>query len=428
MPTARLKYTGNLPTGSNEIVLAELSPMKVAAAGLKWLVAEPYCDQDGSLVLYEYIGGAWTEFRELAVSAVTGETGLQEFYIENRNGVRLSWKNGGTNQTSFEIAMAVTSRRDAAFANILVMLTVGVNNTVNITDLTLSADSVTIYWGDGASDEYGVGSNNPTHTYSDGEPSHDIVVVGSLGAITALDAHDCDLSTMSGLFRLTSLVTLYLHNNSLTDIGDLSGLTSLTYLNLSNNSLTDIGDLSGLTSLTYLNLSNNGLTDIGDLSGLTSLTYLNLSNNSLTDIGDLSGLTSLTYLYLHINSLTDIGDLSGLTSLTYLNLFNNGLTDIGDLSGLTSLTYLYLSNNSLTDIGDLSGLTSLTYLNLSDNGLSQALVDGYLEDIASTIGSRPVAAYYFHGTNSAPSVPDGCDDYDTIVAHGDTILITGSCP
>jgi hypothetical protein len=120
MPTARLKYIGSLPTGSNEIVLAELSPMKVAAAGLKWLVAEPYCDQDGSFVLYEYIGGAWTEFRELAVSAVTGETSLHEFYIENRKGVRLSWKNGGTNQTSFEIAMAVTSRRDAAFAGILV--------------------------------------------------------------------------------------------------------------------------------------------------------------------------------------------------------------------------------------------------------------------------------------------------------------------
>jgi hypothetical protein len=119
MPTARLKYTGSLPTGSNEIVLAELSPMKVAAAGLKWLVAEPYCDQDGSLVLYEYIGGAWTEFRELAISAVTGKTSLYEFYIENRKGVRLSWKNGGTNQTSFEIAMAVTSRRDAAFASIL---------------------------------------------------------------------------------------------------------------------------------------------------------------------------------------------------------------------------------------------------------------------------------------------------------------------
>jgi hypothetical protein len=66
---------------------------------------------------------------------------------------------------------------------------------------------------------------------------------------------------------------------------------------------------------------------------------------------------------------------------------------------------------------------------LHDNAMVEAGVDAELDSITSTLGGRPASVEpLLAGTNAAPSIPDGCLDYNAIVAHGWTVTITGSCP
>jgi RNA polymerase sigma factor (sigma-70 family) len=191
-----------------------------------------------------------------------------------------------------------------------------------------------------------------------------------------------DISPLSGLTNLTSLLLDY---NSITDISSLSGLTNLINLSLSFNQITDISPLSGLIDLTLLHLDFNHITDTSPLSGLTNLTYLSLMSNLITDISLLGGLTNLTSLLLASNQITDISPLNGLTNLTYLYLESNQITDISPLNGLTNLTYLYLGLNQIADISSLRGLTNLTSLSLYSNPITDWSPVAHIE----TVYGRP---------------------------------------
>jgi hypothetical protein len=162
---------------------------------------------------------------------------------------------------------------------------------------------------------------------------------------------------------------------------------------------------------------------------LNQITKLYCYSNSITALGaGFAQMTALTELKPYNNQITNVSPLSGLTGLTILDLYNNQITNVSPLSGLTGLTYLRLNNNQITTFGTtLTALLSLGILHLQNNGLSQALVDQCLDDIADTIGSRPVSATFkINGSNAAPS-EDGCDDFDTIVAHGWDVYVTGNC-
>ena len=63
---------------------------------------------------------------------------------------------------------------------------------------------------------------------------------------------------------------------------------NLTVLHFSRNSVSDISSLSGLTRLTDLNLTYNSISDISALRGLTRLT--NLHVHDLPDLSDIQPL------------------------------------------------------------------------------------------------------------------------------------------
>ena len=68
-------------------------------------------------------------------------------------------------------------------------------------------------------------------------------------------------------------------------------LERVTKLNLIRNQLTSVTGLEKLTQLTFLNLDYNQLTDVKKLENLTQLRNLNLGNNQLTDVKGLEKLT-----------------------------------------------------------------------------------------------------------------------------------------
>jgi len=74
-------------------------------------------------------------------------------------------------------------------------------------------------------------------------------------------------------------VDLNIHAQDISDLTPLSGLTSLIGLRLAANSCTDLGPFRGLASPQYLELTGNGITDITPLSGLTNLMQFDLRFN-----------------------------------------------------------------------------------------------------------------------------------------------------
>ena len=85
-------------------------------------------------------------------------------------------------------------------------------------------------------------------------------------------------------------------------------MTALESLGLDGNQITDLSPLSELISLIFLSLDNNRITDLSALSGLTRLQRLGLRFNQIVDIGPLvsnPGLGRRDVLDLYRNPLNE---------------------------------------------------------------------------------------------------------------------------
>jgi len=78
-------------------------------------------------------------------------------------------------------------------------------------------------------------------------------------------------------------------------------LEKVTELDLRYKQLTSVTGLGKLTQLTFLDLRGNQLTDVKGLEKLTQLTRLYLTLNQLTDVKGLEKLTKLERLVLMYN-------------------------------------------------------------------------------------------------------------------------------
>ena len=175
--------------------------------------------------------------------------------------------------------------------------------------------------------------------------------------LRSLQATKAEISDLRGLEHATNLTTLNLYGNQLTDLSPLSGLESLISLDLGKNTITDIESLSSLTALTSLHLDGNELTNFSPLSSLTGLSILHLSRTGIRDLSVLESLTTLTDLYLRGNEISDISALSGLTALGWLFLEQNEISDVSPLVGLEALTSLRLLGNPVSNASVLYPLT-----------------------------------------------------------------------
>jgi len=130
------------------------------------------------------------------------------------------------------------------------------------------------------------------------------------------------------------LLRLTLFNGSGYDIKNLEGLQyckNLTELYLISNLIDDLSPISGLTGLTTLLLTYNNILDVTPLGALVNLVELDVANNLIGNIDSFASLTKLERLYLFNNQVTDLTPLTGLANLQTLKLANNPILEIGPL-------------------------------------------------------------------------------------------------
>lgn len=186
------------------------------------------------------------------------------------------------------------------------------------------------------------------------KPSGPLTQQDMLG-LTVLNAHDRNISDLTGLEAARNLNTLLLFSNHITNFSLPADLRALSLLDLGENQLRNVNLPAGLGHLNNLRLSGN-----------TNLTSLTLP----------VGMTNLSGIFLRFNALTNLTLPPDLFRLATLDILGNQLTHLDLPSGMTNLVELILARNQLTNLTlrpDMIQLTSLV-LGLPNNPLTQLVL------------------------------------------------------
>ena len=244
----------------------------------------------------------------------------------------------------------------------------------------------------------------------------------SMRKLTRLDAHNRQITALTGLEHALNLTELNLAGNDISDlvsiVRPLANLIQLTELHLGGNRIEDISPLGNLTQLTVLRLNENWrIEDISSLANLTQLRKADLDRNEIVDVGPLARLTNLESLDFRDNRIIDVRPLANLTQLTQLRLSENRIVDITPLVNLTNLVALWLSGNRITDVTALVNLTQLTDLRLNENRIVDVsplvrltkleLLDLRLNPITdySLLDAPAISHFFYDQTCEMPPLP-----------------------
>lgn len=207
--------------------------------------------------------------------------------------------------------------------------------------------------------------------------------------LTRLDAHNRDITDLTGLEFATNLNEIRANDNLIEDLSPLEGLIRLDVIELRHNVISDLSPLAGLINLEWLIVNDNLISDLSSLADLTHLNGLEISHNAISDFSPLAGLTKLENIWLSENPIADLSEFIGLASLRsfrswgtpvfnlsaltelpklqVLDICGGDILDISPLGDLTNLSELYLVGNEITDIAPLANLTNLKRLSLEHN-------------------------------------------------------------
>jgi hypothetical protein len=220
-----------------------------------------------------------------------------------------------------------------------------------------------------------IGDNAPTHTYTDGAPSHDV----SLGIDDPLSV----IAFLSVDARITSI--------------DLTPYTNLEVLRVERNLIA--GSIQGL-------------------EGLTALTNVRVWLNNINFL-PLTTLVNITYLDCRSNPLTDLPGLENLTQLKTLIAFSCLFTDDFDTSAMPNLhTYRIQDNPSMGSISIASN-PLLTTFEIRNTGRTEGELNQYLIDL-DTNGA--VNGYFDYSNNPEDPTSSSYDAYQALLAKGWTIV------
>ena len=202
--------------------------------------------------------------------------------------------------------------------------------TQNVSPITPTITGTVADWKSVGSDEgNNLGVSNPTFTYTDSSIEH---------LVTATDFDPLDVIQINAPL------------DGITSISNLSAFSNLQVLKLFLNELTEITWLGNITSLVEVDLFDNDVSDIGDISGLVNLETLQLSLNPIGILGDLSSLNSLIELKAYDCSMTSIGNLNS-SVLVLIRLETNALTQTYVDQVFNDVDSLGASNGSLNVSG-----------------------------------------------------------------------------
>lgn len=163
-----------------------------------------------------------------------------------------------------------------------------------------------------------------------------------------------EIDSVTALSDLKKLTELHLSRNPLKSISSLSDLTALKTLCLDATEIKDssLSKLYKLSSLRTLLLDEN--------EGLTQAAVDELKKK----------LPSCAVSFTPVTVTLELGGKSFKSDVTELSLVNCGISDIGVLSRCTSLKKLDLSDNPISDVSPLYGLDSLRELYVSGTSLT----------------------------------------------------------
>ena len=194
--------------------------------------------------------------------------------------------------------------------------------------------------------------------------------------------------------RAPMLRFLILDNNHLKDddLAAFGNFKLLKYLSLGNNDLTSVSNLKDIRSLLELHLQGNRIEDVRDLRFLVGLQSLYLSDNNIrnvfsganeVNVSYLKYLKDLEILYLNDNDIEDISDLETLSKLMVLNVNNNRIQDLSALADKgETLVELYAENNEIDSFSFVRDLTGLKQLMLANNGsVYESSLNSYLSGL-----------------------------------------------
>ncbi len=208
--------------------------------------------------------------------------------------------------------------------------------------------------------------------------------------LTHLEAHNADISDLTGLEFATELQEIRCNNNLISDISPLAGLIRLRVIELRSNTIRDLSPITDLIALEWLIVTHNLISDLSPIEGLINLRGLAIEDNLISDLSAIAGLIKLDRIWMHENPPVDLAPLAGLTNLRgihswgtpiisdlsplaklpklrELDICGGEISDLSSLEGLTGLKELYLVGNEISDISPLASLKGLTRLSLKHN-------------------------------------------------------------
>ena len=213
-----------------------------------------------------------------------------------------------------------------------------------------------------------------------------------MAILTHLEAHDANISDLTGLEFATKLEEIRCNNNLISDLSPLAELIRLSVIELRTNTIRDLSAITELINLEWLIVTHNLISDLSPIEGLINLYGLAIEDNLISDLSPIAGLIKLNRIWMHENPLGDLSPLAGLISLRsfhswgtpilnlstlaelpklqVIDICGGEISDLSALEGLTSLKELYLVGNEITDISPVASLTGLTRLNLAENQIS----------------------------------------------------------
>ena len=198
----------------------------------------------------------------------------------------------------------------------------------------------------------------------------EIDMIGSISSLKKLSLNNCQLSSITGLEKLSELTYLDLGYNTIRNISAISSMTQLRELHMPHNALQDLAALTACTKLSTLDVSYNSIATIDPIALLSALNKLDISHNLVIEILPISQLSLLSELRMAYNQVTDLSSVSNCSKLTYVDISNNNLTDISALDALTSIYYLNFSHNAVTELPTWPNNSALITIDGSYNQLS----------------------------------------------------------
>jgi len=147
--------------------------------------------------------------------------------------------------------------------------------------------------------------------------------LGQITAIKVLDLkNNSGISSLKPLENLVDLEVLKFSDTDVTDLSAIKDLKSLIKLNCARNPIRSLSPLSGLNKLQSLDCSNTQIDDLEPIQSLTNLEILKVSGTKIKNLNSLEKLHKLKHLEFSSTAVRWLKPIMGLNNLKTIKCYN----------------------------------------------------------------------------------------------------------